>query len=260
MIVPLLLASFLVPGLCLATKGSIQLDSLTFDKVRDEQCTFSQAHAFLPQVVSKFDAALVKFDTQYPYGEKQDVFVQVAQDVAGSESLLVAEVGVQDFGEKENSDLAEKYGITKSKFPALLLFRSSQQKPIVFDKDWKADNIKDFIRSEAGIRLVLDKCLAQFDELAEKFVQADEKERAAVLKQVTAAASKLETDEDKGIADNYVKLMHKVVERGDKFIASEEERVKNLMQGKISAAKKTQLQARLNVLQSFRVHVRHDEL
>lgn len=189
-------------------------------------------------MVPKFKAALVKFDTQYPYGEKQDVFTQVAQDVAGSSDLLVAEVGVQDFGEKDNSDLAEKYGISKSNFPALRLFHSSLQKPIAFDKEWTGDNIKDFIRSQAGIRLVLDKCLAEFDELAEKFMTSDPEKRPEVLQEAKDRVSGLDDEDKRTTADLYIKLMQKVLERSDKFIGSEKARVQNLLQGKISAAKK----------------------
>lgn len=212
------------------------------------------------QVVPKFKAALVKFDTPYPYGEKQDVFAQVSQDVAGSSDLLVAEVPVQDFGENENSALSEKYGISKSDFPALRLFKSSTEQPVVFKQDWTASSIKDFIRRESGIRLVLDKCLAEYDELAEQFMLSSAAERADLLKQATAGVQDLQTEDQKKIADTYIKLMQKVIERGDKFIGSEEERVKNLLLGKTSDSKKAQLQARLNVLHSFQAQGAKDEL
>lgn len=212
------------------------------------------------QIVPKFKAALVKFDTSYPYGDKQDVFTKVAQDVVGTSELLVAEVPVQDFGEKENSALAEKYGISKSDFPALRLFKSSTEDPVVFKQDWKENVIKQFIRQESGIRLVLDKCLPEYDELAERFMVASVADRKDILKQATSSANSLPTQDQKVIADNYIKLMEKVIERGDKFIASENDRVQNLLKGKISSAKKTQLQARLNVLSSFQVHPKKDEL
>ena len=202
----------------------------------------------------------MKFDTPYPYGDKQDAFSQVAKDVAGTPDLLVVEVPVQDFGTKDNIDLAEKYGASKANFPVLQLFQSSLKDPVVFDKEWAVDNIKAFIRREAGIRLVLDKCLPEFDELAEKFMQSSGDVRTTVLDEASAKAKSLSTEEQKNIAENYVKLMQKVAERGDKFIESEKARVTNLMTGKISETKKAQLQARLNVLHSFELPVAKDEL
>lgn len=184
----------------------------------------------------------------------------MSQDVAGTSDLLVAEVGVQDFGEKENTGLAEKYGVSKSDFPALRLFKSSAEDPVVFKEDWTANNIKDFIRRESGIRLVLDKCLAEYDELAERFMLSPAAERNDILQQAESSAAVQQSADQKNIADNYIKLMHKVMERGDKFIASEKERLQNLMKGKISDGKKSQLQARLNVLHSFQVHETKDEL
>ena len=46
----------------------------------------------------------MKIDKQYAYGDKEDAFKEFVKDVAAS-SLLVAEVGVQDYGDKENDDL-----------------------------------------------------------------------------------------------------------------------------------------------------------
>lgn len=46
-------------------------------------------------MVSKFKAALVKFDITYPYGEKEDEYGKVAESARFSPDLLIAEVGVQ---------------------------------------------------------------------------------------------------------------------------------------------------------------------
>lgn len=67
-----------VAGSC---KGCVELDTLTFDKV-----------------VSSFDHAVVKFDISYPYGEKHEQFEEFSSAVGDVKNLLVAVVGVKDYG------------------------------------------------------------------------------------------------------------------------------------------------------------------
>lgn len=50
----------------------------------------------------------MKFDAAYPYGPKHDEFVKFAESVANVDSLLVAEVGIKDYGEKDNADLGKR--------------------------------------------------------------------------------------------------------------------------------------------------------
>ncbi|XP_015786819.1 endoplasmic reticulum resident protein 29 [Tetranychus urticae] len=223
----------------IALKGSVPLDSLTFDKV-----------------VGKFKAAVVKFDIQYPYGEKHDEFGVLANSLKNNDDILVAEVGVQDYGENENQDLADKYGVKKDDFPVVKLFISSNlDKPIDFpaSEDFKADNLKNFIRKHTGIRMILDKCLGDFDNIASEFMNSEisKDQQAKLLEKAQSQATKLTKEDDKKSADIYIKLMQKVIERGSKFIESEKVRVKNIMDGKISKTKKEEMQARLNILASF---------
>lgn len=60
------------------------------------------------QILPKFQSALVKFDVAYPYGPKQDEYTKFAESVANVDDLLVAEIGVKDYGEKDNEDLATR--------------------------------------------------------------------------------------------------------------------------------------------------------
>lgn len=217
-----------------ALKGAIPLDSLTFDKV-----------------LEKFAVSLVKFDISYPYGEKEDEYGKIAEATRHTPDLLVAEVGVQDYGDKDNADLAERYNVKKDDFPVLKLFVRGIAEPFTFQGDFKSDNIKSFIKNHSAVRLVLDKCLQQFDDLASKFMGSNAGEQAKILKEAQATAEKIAKESDKKSADVYVKMMQKVSERGAAFIASETERVKNIKSGKITDTKKTELQGRLNILQSF---------
>ncbi|KAI1293707.1 Endoplasmic reticulum resident protein 29 [Halotydeus destructor] len=221
-----------------ALRGAVQLDALNFDKV-----------------VPKFKASLVKFDVPYPYGDKHDEFGTVTKELAATGDLLIAEIGVQDYGERENEEISNRYGLTKDDFPALLLFKSSLLEPVKFtvsDADFKADKIKSFIRQNTGIRLLLEQCVESLDVIAEQFIATDCKVgREKLLEQAKSAAANLELDSEKKAADIYVKLMQKILERGNAFVESEQERVKNLLEGKVSDAKKSELKIRVNILQSF---------
>jgi len=231
----------LLLGCCLVivnaeTRGAVTLDSFTFEKV-----------------IPKFKAVLVKFDASYPHGEKQDEFVKFTAEMKGAPDLLVAEVGVKDYGEKENEDLANRYNVKKDDFPAVKLFLDGNtEKPITFtDKDFNADTLKAFIKKNTNIRILLDQCLGDFDDIAVKFSVAKKDEQKKLLAEAKTKAVTLSNENEKKSANVYVKLMEKAIERGNIFFESEKERVKNIMAGKLSDAKKKELQGRVNILQSF---------
>lgn len=151
--------------------GSVELDELSFDKI-----------------VNKFDVALVKFDVAFPYGDKHEAFVALAKESKNVEELLVAEVGVKDYGEKDNEPLALKYGVTKDNFPAVRLFVKGKSEPIVFDESngFTSDELRRFIRENTGLYLSLPGCVKSLDMLAIKFMTEtkDENiERKKVLKE-----------------------------------------------------------------------------
>lgn len=86
----------------------------------------------------------------YPYGEKHEEFAKVSESVRDVLQLLVAEVGVKDYGEKDNADLAERYGVSKEDFPVVKLFKPGTA-PITFTGDFKSDNIINFIRIHSKV-------------------------------------------------------------------------------------------------------------
>lgn len=65
-------------------------------------------------------------------------------------------VCITDWGEKENSDLAERFGIKVDKFPEYRLFLQGNSEPIAYTGDeGHADDIKKFIVKESG-QFILD--------------------------------------------------------------------------------------------------------
>lgn len=121
------------------------------------------------QVTSKFAASLVKFDVAYPYGPKHEEFLKVAEAAQLTDDLLVAEVGVKDYGDKDNSDLADKFKVAKEDFPVVKLFVRGRADPLSFTGEFTADELKKFVRGHSEVYIGLPGCLEAFDQLAKQF-------------------------------------------------------------------------------------------
>jgi len=83
--------SLLGSGSAINCKGCTPLDELTFDKM-----------------VNNFPASIIKFDVAYPYGEKHDEFAKISVDAAERRDLFVGEVGIKDYGDKDNEELGTR--------------------------------------------------------------------------------------------------------------------------------------------------------
>jgi len=70
--------------------------------------------------------SIIKFDVSYPYGEKHEEFVKLGSAYQSVEDLLVAEVPVKDYGEKDNEDLAIRFDGFICFIVLLLIFLSSK--------------------------------------------------------------------------------------------------------------------------------------
>lgn len=200
----------------------------------------------------------MKFDVAYPYGEKHEEFSKVAELTRGVQDLLIAEVNVKDYGEKDNSDLAEKYEVKLKDFPVLKLFRKGIKEVLTYTGEFKSDEITSFIRSNTGVYVGLPGCIEQFDALATEFIKAKDKEqREELITQGKDMLTKgLDSPKNTEYAQIYLKLMEKVMEKGDEFVLKEIQRVESLRKTKVTVDKRESLQKRLNILQSFV----HDEL
>lgn len=225
--------------LAVSAMGTVPLDSWTFDKV-----------------VERFPAALVKFDVAYPYGPKHDAFNSMAASARNSPDVLIAEVGVKDYGEKENSDLAERFKIDKEKFPVVKLFVKGKD-PVDFqetsDEGFTSDNLIQFIRTNSGKYVGLPGCLEAFDKLASRFNAAsDENTRKELLREAQGLVGRIEKIEERKTGEVYVKMMQRMLDKGSGFVDDEMKRLNKLLAGKLSTEKKTDMGYRINILRAFR--------
>jgi hypothetical protein len=60
----------------------------------------------------------VRFDKEYSYGDEHDAWKDFAGKVGGSSAeMLVGDVGVSEYGDKDNSDISDRYSIKSDDFP-----------------------------------------------------------------------------------------------------------------------------------------------
>jgi len=221
------------------TPGTVTVDTFTFDKI-----------------LRNFDVVLAKFDDKYPYGEKQDQFKAFAEHVANTKNLLLAEIPITDYGDKENEQLAKEYSVTKADFPAYKLFLKGRSKPIDYSGDKTENDLKRFLSQNTDLWFGLPGTLEALDRLAREFFDAssskDETTQKSLLEKVRDQIKAFVDPKDQKSGDSYLKIMEAVVKQGVDFLKREERRVQNLLKGKITPEKKQELQYRSNILLSFK--------
>ncbi|XP_018321670.1 endoplasmic reticulum resident protein 29-like [Agrilus planipennis] len=226
-------------GFCTAysCKGCVNVDQWSWEKI-----------------VPKFRAALVKFDVAFPYGDRHDTFTKLAEEFADNKDIIIVQVGVKDYGDKENKELAEKHGImSKDDLPTVQLFIQNQTTPIDLplskNKEWSLSKLRNFVRVNTDIYVGLPGCLEKFDKLANKFIASSNKEEQ--MKKAELLAKNLK-EKEKSSAKTYLLFMKKIIEQGAKFVEQEASRLgKILKDGKVKEQKKEELSQKINILQSF---------
>ncbi|XP_055387603.1 protein windbeutel [Condylostylus longicornis] len=224
-------------------KGCIDVDELTFEKV-----------------MVKYPYTLVKFDISYPYGEKHEEYAKFAKNYAKKiiHDLLIVCVGVKDYGDKDNMDLALKYSVDKNKFPEIVIFKNTTlhaRWPGYLDI--KYENIKKFIKENTELYIGLDGCLKEFDDIAAKFMKTSNVDEKSLI----LSNSKSRSDIVKGTSNIYILTMEKILKFGNNFIIDEKVRLEKLSKTKISSSKKKEISQKLNILKIFNSYMpKNDEL
>jgi len=215
-------------------RGILKLDNTTFDRIVDGSKT-----------------VFVRFDKEYSYGDEHDAWKEFAATVGSSSAnMLVADVGVSEYGDKDNSDISDRYSIKSEDFPQYRLWlkdSGSPGAPTIYAGEKKADGFLRFVQEKAGVWIGLPGQVKELDTIAKAFVNGDKSALQQAEKAVTAAEAK-----DSDSAKYYLKVMKKMGEKAD-FVQKETARLEKMISdGSVKAGKKEQFGRRLNVLSSFR--------
>lgn len=210
--------------------GAIKLDNYTFDKV-----VGIPGHSFL-----------VKFDQSYAYGEKEDEFKSLCKLAYAVPNFLIAEVPVQEYGDKDNDDLRERFKLVKDDFPAYLLFDEAHKEGVRFSGSVKAEDIVAFLRRNR-VKMPSIGTIEELDAIAKQFLKegfADA--HIDAVKKLADDAYK--TDRKAGM---YVKIMQKIKDKGEAYVTGESARVSKILEGKVTPEKKDELNDKLKILGVF---------
>jgi hypothetical protein len=236
--------------------GAVGLDNRTFDRM-----------IAIPGV-----NFLVKLDKSYAYGEDEDAFAQLCRLAHPVKNFLIGEIAVQEYGDKENADMQDRFGVKSEEFPAYFLFTGSAENPVRFtgfpnpsaskpddwnaeeDGEWEApmlekktaENLVLWLKVN-GVRVPLPGTILEFDELVSRFLRNGNQE-SDILQ-----ARKMAEEEFRGekLALVYVRVMEKVKAKGVEYIKAELARVQKLMTRQITPEKKQELSDKVMVLSSF---------
>lgn len=209
--------------------GALKMDNYTFDKI-----------VGLPGY-----SVLAKFDQSYPYGEKEDQFKTLAKLAYAVPKFFIGEVPVQEYGEKENDDLRERYGLKKDDFPAYYLFNGADSKE-KYDGKVTAEDLSAWLRRK-GVKMPSIGTIAEMDDIVKRYLKEGLKDAEV------EAAKKLADGEHKNDkkAAIYVKIMEKVKEKGVEYIKTETARVEKIMQGKLTSEKQSELSDKMKIMNIF---------
>lgn len=234
---------------------AVDLSSSTFDKV-----------------VSRFPTALILFSRSYPYGPEVEAFRAVAKKLLYADSVLVGLVEVKDYGEKENKDLAERFGLgdevsgsDNKPVPVLILSGGGAEARSFRYKSssgsFTAEELSAFIRDKSGNQDLATGFIPELDALAKALLFLPEKDKGGMGKLMAEAEAALEAVGKHGdkaktkVADFYLALMRKVVKDGKAFLSREVERLEKVYKvkedDKAKKAKEDARATKVAIVQAF---------
>jgi len=208
------------------------------------------AHTFGEVVLNKDHDTLVTFTAPWCGHCKnlKPTYEQVAKDFLQENNCIVANL---DADAEVNRPLALKYGVQS--YPTIKFFPKGGE-PIDYEGGRQEADFVQFLNEKCGTHRAVGGGLndeagrtLEFDALASKFFTATGAARVAIYKQASVLAA-----EAGPAAAHYLRVMEKVVNGTEDYIAKESKRLASILQKRVlSLAKLDEIKVKANVLASF---------
>jgi len=175
------------------------------------------------------------------------VYENVARYFKAEKNCIVANMNAD---EGHNKPVAQIYGV--SSYPTIKFFgkgKENKEIPTAYAGGRDEQAFVDFLNEQCGTHRAVGGGLndlagrvPSLDELAQKFINADEDNRPTIIGQVTPG-------ED---SKRYIRVMEKIVEKSSDHITKELKRLGSILgKGTLGSQKLDEIKIKLNVLSAF---------
>jgi len=242
----ILLASYIASVVCRDTSLVQELDRHNFDTI----------------VMDKDKHVLVKFYAPWCGHCKrlEPVFESLAKTFQGEEDCIIAKVDAE-----YESAIGARYQVRS--FPTIKFFSKGNKIGEDYDGDRTEQDFIEYLNQKCGANRLKGGSMNNragridaFDAFAEKFMTDESYNRTAAIESIMRTAE-IEVDPGyKKSMNYYAKVMKKVMEKGETYVATELKRLEKLVDQHIPTDKKTEMLRKKNVLDVFKRAADKDEL
>jgi len=177
------------------------------------------------------------------------IYEKVAKTFENENNCVVAKVDCDS-----EKDLKKRFGVTG--YPTLKFFSKDNKAGVEYEQGRSEEALTGFLNEQCGTQRVVGGGLAEhvgrfieFDHIAKTFMK-DASSRDSATSNILKMVEKHPGEKKSG--DYYIKVMVKIVAKGDGFPVSEIARIEKLLEGHLTANKRDEMYMRINVLKVFK--------
>lgn len=227
-------------------KGVLLLDSVTFNKLVPSPTFYHMILVANKHSIGDYGTDSIRSDFI--------AFAQFAQSHGeNADEVLFSQVIVNG---AENAKIARDLGLDDNfKHPALFIIPKDSTNHIQYpdNKPYHPHDLARFLAQYSTFYYHIPGTSKAFDRLSKDFIQTtDNTERANIVIKTKEALEKVLKEEEKDDLKYYVKVMEKVIEKGEDYLDQELDRLNNILKGsKLAKGSRNNIKSHVSVLQQF---------